>query len=319
MKSIGRGRLVCGAVLLAIVPNLAACSGPSSTSRTRTGAAVATASSTAGPAAVSTSGLTKGLILPLEAYEETYPESQAIVQARLDLENQCMSQYGFSLHLADTTANQAINYDASNMARRYGLADLSTAESDGYLVLQAEAGAPSEPAMSTAERYVLTGSTNPAVPQPARTSSPGDYAGKQIPAGGCVGEAERGISALPTNLLADQLDAQSLTTSEADPAVIEVTAKWSACMKQHGFTVASPYDASQLSGQSGAAPGGSLDRTIAVDDVECKQSTNLVTVWFGVETRLQNQYIATNQQALKQQQSELEAAVKSATAIVAGS
>jgi hypothetical protein len=169
----------------------------------------------------------------------------------------------------------------------------------------------SEPSLSAAEQLVLTGT---GVAGTAGGAS--SYSGKTIPQGGCAGEADRRIGTLPSSLLADQLDAQSLTASQSDSTVVAAIHQWSTCMKQHGFTVASPYDASALSGQLGSYPGSDLDKTVAVADVGCKQSTKLVTTWFDVETRLQNQYIAANQLALQQQQTQLNNAVKKATAVV---
>jgi hypothetical protein len=299
----------------AALPIIAGCAAPQADAQ-RQPTKASTGSSQI-PAVTPASGLTKGMVLPLEAYEETYPESQTILQARFDMESQCMRQYGFSYTATVDTSATVTNYDASNMARRYGVSDLTTAESEGYAVSQSGAGAPSEPTLSQAENFVLTGSTTPGQAPRSGSTSPGNYGGKQIPAGGCAGQAAREIGSLPANLLADQLDAQSLTASQGDPAVIASISKWSACMKQHGFTVASPYNAPDLSAQLGAAPGSSLDRTIAVDDVQCKQSTNLVTTWFQVETKLQEQYIETNQLALQQQQTTLTSTVKNAEAIAA--
>lgn len=305
------------AALVVLASLTAACSGTSTTPSAASikSSAKPTSSVTSGagqgPAAVPQSGLTKGMVLPLEAYEESYPDTTVIQQARFTLEGQCMREYGFTFTVPVDTASAPLNYDASNMARRYGLADMTQAKTQGYNVMLTPPQPGSEPSLSAAEQLVLTGGN-------AAGTSSGSSSGKAIPQGGCVGDADRRIGSLPSNLLADQLDAQSLTASQSDPAVVTAIHQWSACLKQHGFTVASPYDASSLSGQLGSYAGSDLDKTIAVADVGCKQSTNLVTTWFNVETRLQNQYIATNQLALQQQQTELNNAVKTATAVVGG-
>jgi hypothetical protein len=305
--------LAIAVTLAAALPVIAGCAAPQADAQHPP--AKASAGISQSPAATPASGLTKGMVLPLEAYEETYPESQTILQAQFDMESQCMRQYGFSYTATVDTSATVTNYDASNMARRYGVSDLATAESDGYEVSQSGAGTPSEPTLSQAENFVLTGSTVPGQAPRSGSTSPGNYGGKQIPAGGCSGQAQREIGTLPANLLADQLDAQSLTASQGDPTVIASISKWSACMKLHGFTVASPYNAPDLSAQLGATPGSSLDRTIAIDDVQCKQSTNLVATWFQIETKLQDQYIDNNQLALQQQQTILNNTVKNAEEI----
>ncbi|MGH3169562.1 MAG: hypothetical protein ACRDN0_27255 [Trebonia sp.] len=95
------------------------------------------------PAAVPVSGLTRGIILPLEAYEETYPGYIEVQKARLALESQCMSGYGFSF--SPKLDTDAISYDASNMPRRYGLADAGEAARYGYSAPMYTAAANSGP------------------------------------------------------------------------------------------------------------------------------------------------------------------------------
>jgi hypothetical protein len=310
-------KLSAAALLAIALPVAAGCSGPGSSPAGNASRPPAPSSSGVahGPAAVPAGGLTKGMVLPLEAYEETFPESQTVLQAQFILEGQCMRQYGFTYSQTVDPDSTPLNYDASNMARRYGLSDLAQAQSMGYNVAMASSGGGSgQPSLSSAENLVLTGSADPGMPPPTGAPST-SYEGKSIPAGGCVGQAQRKLGSLPTNLLADSLDGQSLTASQSNPTVIAVIGKWSACMKQHGFTVDSPYDASQLSSQLGSSTGSQLDITIAVDDVTCKQSTGLISTWFKVESQIQDQYIESNQLQLQQQQTELTDEVKSATAI----
>jgi hypothetical protein len=57
----------------------------------------------------------------------------------------------------------------------------------------------------------------------------------------------------------------------------------------------------------GVTPDGEPTKesiALAVDDIDCKQQTDLVKIWFGVESAIQNRQIADNQDqltAIKQQ------------------
>lgn len=294
--------------------SIAGCSGPGGPPGRPRGAVAAGAAGAAPrtPAAVPVSGLARGMRLPLEVYEETYPEYVEIQEARLALESRCMSGYGFSF--SPELGTDAISYDASNMARRYGLADAAEAVRYGYYVPTYPAAASSGPALSAQESLVLTGRAGPGQPQvPAR----GGYDGKEIPAGGCVGQADRQLGYSPDIPLADRLDQQSLTQSQRLPRVRAVISAWSACMGRAGYQAGSPLTAALLSQQYGGPPGSALDRKIAVTDVACKQSTNLVRVWFVAESGTQEQYIAANEARLRQDAASLAALARKARAVLA--
>ena len=264
------------------------------------------------PPAVPVSGLARGMILPLEAYEEPLPEYAVILRARLALESSCMSGYGFSF--APKADIDSISYDASNMERRYGLSDPAEAAAYGYSV-PASAPGPPDPVLSQQESRVLTGAaTVGGPPSPA----PGTYGGKAVPPGGCVGQADRQLGDPPDIVLADQLDQRSLTESLALPGVSAAIGRWSDCMRRNGYAAASPLTASLLTRQAGASPGDAVDRKIAVADVVCKESTNLTGIWFAAESTLQTQYIAANQIRLQQDVSALAAARGKAESILAG-
>jgi hypothetical protein len=295
---------------------VAGCAAPGGTSAGN-GLAAATGSPVAvprTPAAVPATGLTRGMILPLEAYEETYPEYIEIQRARLALESRCMSGYGFAF--SPRLDTDAISYDASNMPRRYGLADAAEAARYGYSVPM-NTVASSGPALSAEESLVLAGPSAPSGPIRSRAPAPVAYDGKEIPAGGCVGQTDRQLgysSAIP---LVNRLDQQSLADSQRLRRVRAVISAWSACMERAGYQADNPLTVSLLSQQYGAAPGSSLDRKIAVTDVVCKRGTNLVRVWFVAESGLQRQYIAANQARLRQGAASLAAIEGKARAVLA--
>lgn len=264
------------------------------------------------PPAVPNTGLTRGMSLPLEAYEETLPEYNEILKARFAIESTCMRGYGFSFTPAADT--NTISYDASNMGRRYGLADPAAAAQYGYSIPSLAQSAPGDPALTKQEYLVLTGGQGPGAPTSAK---PGTYDGRQIPAGGCVGQADQQLTDPANGMLVNQLDAQSLDASQSLPAVKAAITQWSACLRQSGYQAADPLKASLLTQQLGGTAGDAVDRKVAVADVACKQRTNLVGIWFAAESGVQKQYITANAAQLKQDSAKLAAAEDKAKAVLA--
>ncbi|WP_405785542.1 hypothetical protein OG565_14255 [Streptomyces sp. NBC_00138] len=134
---------------------------------------------------------------------------------------------------------------------------------------------------------------------PKGAKLPATYHGVPIPEGGCVGESDRVVGTFDETP-AGRIDTQNWERMKKDPRVLAADRSWSACMKTKGYAVGNPYDALNLAFSS---QGIQLSREIsmAVADVACKTSTGLVTVYFSVETQLQNQ-------AIKAQRSRLDAA-----------
>lgn len=283
------------AILLtvAVTSATAGCAGSAGTPAGGAATAIAEVAAPRTPPPVPTSGLTRGMSLPLEAYEETLPEYTAILEARLALEKACMSGYGFAF--APRADTDAISYDVSNMARRYGLSDPAEAAAYGYAV--PTVAATPQPALSPQESLVLNGTS-------------GTYDGKAVPAGGCAGEADRQLADPANGLLVDQLDQQSMTESLTLPTVNAAIGQWADCMRHKGYQATSPLTASLLAGQSG-------DRKVALADVACKESTNLIGIWFSAESSVQRKYIAVNEDRLRRDAAALAAARDKAESVLA--
>ncbi|MEY9933778.1 hypothetical protein ABH926_008440 [Catenulispora sp. GP43] len=301
------GMFVTIAVAAVTVGTTAGCSASGGTS---TAAAPSIPPST--PPAVPVAGLTRGLSLPLEAYEETLPVYTEILKAKFSIESTCMRGYGFIYQPATTT--DTISYDASNMARRYGLSDPTQAAQYGYAIPAFTNTPPPDPAMSQQEYLVLTGAANPATPP---TADPGTYQGRPIPAGGCAGEADQQLTDPANDMLVNKLDQQSLDASAALPAVKTAIGMWSDCMRQSGYQAPDPLKASLITQQLGATAGDAVDRRIAVADVSCKSRTNLIGIWFGAESALQKQYIGADAAQLRQESAKLAAVRDKAEAVLA--
>lgn len=266
-----------------------------------------------GPDPVPKTGLTKGMVLPLEAYMENYSERRAISNAEGKLEIACMARYGFSW-APPSAGSPPPGYDDANMARRYGLSDPDMAAKYGYK-LPDETPPPSQQPMSDAEIIVLTGSLRPS---PHTVPTPPPYHGKAVPPGGCAEESIRKIEPAPRRsadlTLPSRLDAESLDRSKATPVVQAALKAWSACMASKGYTVATPFDAMDLQSSPSGRSAGGQGISVAVADVSCKEKTGLIKTWFTAESSIQQQQIEQNQLALQAVREQLDASVKAAAA-----
>jgi hypothetical protein len=251
------------------------------------------------------------MVLPLESYMENYPDTITILNGMLRIESKCMASYGFTIPAHASGANPPPSYDASNMARRYGVADLAFASKYGYhLAVSPPKNSSGAESASGAERTVLTGKTD------GTGGSSSSYQGKAIPPGGCRGQALRELRIANVDFnLPQKLDTESMDRSLADPRVIGALEKWSSCMKSKGYTVDSPLHAPQLASSSQGPAPSAQEIEIAVADVQCKQSTNLVNTWFSVESQLEEEEIEKNQLPLSQERNQLNEAVKTTAAL----
>jgi hypothetical protein len=89
--------------------------------------------------------------------------------------------------------------------------------------------------------------------------------------------------------VADAITVGMWEKSKTDPRVVAVIKLWSECMKRSGFTYASPLDAGgdRPEWLRAATPSVAEIRT-AVADVRCKQQTNLIGIWFTIESAYEN-------------------------------
>ncbi|MBQ1092283.1 hypothetical protein [Streptomyces sp. B93] len=245
-------------------------------------------------------GLAKGLELPLERYMQTYEETVTLDDAERRLQSECMAEYGLEVAFPPAGMNPPPNDNDANMERRYGITDRAAAEKYGY-------GLPEDlqrqqrtelPALTQPQVEVLSGRTslNPADTgaAPARAS----FNGKKIHKDGCAGWADDTLGTRNLDFtLVSELDGQSLVKSRETPEVRAVLADWSACMKDKGHTVDVPYNAIDLAPRAGDTPSAE-EIAVAVADIDCKESTNLVRTWFTEDARIQREQIAEHREEL---------------------
>jgi hypothetical protein len=254
------------------------------------------------PQATPTAGLAKGLSLPLEAYMETYQDTVTLDNAERHLETKCMADYGLQVTFPPAGQTPPPNADDSNMPRRYGITDRAMAEQYGYGLpdsLQHQQGT-KMPKLTKEQIEVLTGRTSirnsPADPSPA--PAPSAYQGKQIHKDGCAGWADDQLGSRNMDFsLVSQLDGESLTQSQQTPAVHSAITAWSKCMSGKGYTVDTPYHADEIVPHTDGTPSKE-EIAVAVADIDCKKSTNLVQIWFTEDSKIQEQQIKNHQSAL---------------------
>lgn len=268
------------------------------------------------PEKIPTSGLTKGLTLPLEGYMASYEDQVTVEQAANDLQQSCMKDYGIDLTLPRAGANPPPSDNDANIERRYGITDRAGAEKYGYELPPALREHTEQPLrdLSDVEVEVLTGHTKPELPRPPKgvkagelLLSPGqetksarsEHNGKKLKTGGCVGwsKEQLGVDEAAPVVVA-QFAGDSLIQSMQDDKVIKAVAAWSSCMDGKGHSgLADPYKAMDHGvTQDGQPSGESI--ALAVDDIDCKKQTDLVRIWSDVESAIQDEQIADNKSRL---------------------
>lgn len=224
------------------------------------------------PADVST---VHGLDLPLDRSLLTPVEELEVIKARATLIERCLTAHGitFALEAVDPVR------DATKL-RRHGLVDAGEAATYGYrdpAVFAARSGAPAQQPPPDVVS-VITGT---------RT---GEVGGRDVPPGGCAGEADRTITpdAKPgQEPVSFGLSGRSHEITRTTPPVVAAATKWSQCMAEAGFRYDSPDAAgNDPAFSSGRASGHEI--AVATRDVRCKERAEWVRTWVGVERAVQD-------------------------------
>ncbi|MDV5146378.1 hypothetical protein R1T08_19785 [Streptomyces sp. SBC-4] len=243
------------------------------------------------PEAVPREGLAQGLTLPIEAYLVTYADEITFLEGRGNAEITCMRALGFpDWRTEKLGANPPSSGSSSNMERRYGITIRGEAEKGGYR----------DPSESEGSTSSLAGQETPQAIAALKGKQDGRAVqaleGKSVPEGGCVGESRRQVPS-PDITLAEELSGQSFTASQETPEVKAAMAAWSACMKERGYQVATVWDAANLADPASSSSSDAEKKT-ALAEIDCKQKTDLVAIWFKAERKIQETLIAKHQDAL---------------------
>jgi hypothetical protein len=169
-----------------------------------------------------------GLDLPLDRSLLTPIEELEVVKARNTLMEHCLADHGlvFTFPGVDPVRDAA-------KPRRYGLVDAGEAAAYGYR----------DPAVFAAHG---TDATAHRPPPDVVSVITGKVGGRDVPAGGCAGQADRTLAtdAKPgQEPVSFALSGRSHEITRTAPPVTAVAEAWSQCMAAAGFRYARPDDA----------------------------------------------------------------------------
>ena len=231
---------------------------------------------------------TAELRLPVEDYLPTVAQQDRLARARVTLIETCMARFGFAY---DVTPVPSGRYGPVSLTeRRYGITDLALARTFGYGLGPRDpslSARPDQPRLGAAGANVLTGQGRSVV------------VGLAVPDGGCIGEADRALtnSATSTDDLfrGSRLQSESYARSRADSRVRDALESWSVCMAGGGYHYADPLAASADPAFTGAVDQQQID--VAVADIACKATTNVIGIWFATESAYQRRAIEADRAA----------------------
>ncbi|ARF83315.1 hypothetical protein ACIG0C_33305 [Kitasatospora aureofaciens] len=215
------------------------------------------------------------LRLPIEQYVLTPAENAELTHATWVLAADCIQHHGITF---PTPAALTGLRSGSEVPRRYGPADPAAAAKYGYHNPPAPDGnnVPTDnlSSLPTAQRTTVF-----SCHQDAQT---------RLTGGATFGSSPIG----------EQINSRSYTKAADDDRVKAAFTAWSACMKNAGYTYASPIDAYNDPHWQGTSTAGQQEIATAQADIACKQQTNLIGTWYAVDAAYQQQQIHAHQSEL---------------------
>ncbi len=229
------------------------------------------------------------LRLPLDRYLMSPREVRRYGTANRELIRDCLLRHGVTAplpHVSDRVGPRTWT------ERRYGLTDATAAAHLGFGLGD-----------RTPTPRRGTRSTRLSAAALAALDGQGRLAQELgVPPDGCSGEATRRLGPSTDDqvpavdpFLAQALSLQSFDQSRHDPRVRSVIDLWSRCMRSRGHDFDDPF--APFADPSLQRPTARARRT-ALDDVACKRRSNLVGVWFTVETGYQERAIESRAEDL---------------------
>jgi hypothetical protein len=223
-----------------------------------------------------------GLRLPVQDYLPTNEQNDRLGRANLVLIQRCMARFGFTY---DVKMAPAGDYGPTSLTdRRYGITDARLASTAGYGLGTrdpARQAPPAKPDIGPDGETVLSGQGKSVVD------------GQSVPQGGCIADALRALDesvpAAADLQKGNTLQLRSFQESKVDSRVEAVAASWSACMQQAGYRYADPLAAA--GDPAFTAPPSATQIAVALADIACKAKTNLVGVWFTVDSAYERRAI----------------------------
>lgn len=251
-------------------------------------------------------------VLPIEGYLPSDSERKQVSQARKTVAGDCMKRFGLTWQPAQDLPRLG---PKTLVDWRYGIHDMALAQERGYKPAAAEQEAYDRAAkVGALDRASNTG------PQ-ARVLQGGvkEVGGRSVPEGGCLGEAERKVSADAFDTtVAQTLSNEAFAESQQSPEVMKAFKTWSSCMKASGFAYERPLDASD-DPRFGTQEVTPLEIRTATADITCRDRSDVAKVWFDAEVAIQRDRIEAQAERLNKERESLDDAVKKAADVVVGS
>jgi hypothetical protein len=258
------------------------------------------------------------LALPLDGYALSTVEYSAVRRAAWRLVNECVTSFGGRYTVPEALMLRDVPQFDHPHARRYGVADEASAAARGYNLPPAQRppseGRPFEWKPSEAELLLVRGR-----PADADVPAPRAADGRELPEGGCQGEADRvlaaGAAVPPDQALGEKLAVEQNGRALADSRVAAAMKLWSDCMAAGGYR----YDTIwQPNEEPWPEPANDREIATAVADVRCKRETNLLGTMEAVEAAYQRRAIEQHGEQLAAVQTHARALASSSARVVGG-
>jgi hypothetical protein len=245
----------------------------------------------------------RALHVPLDDYQLSRLDLQTIEYAEDLLTRDCMRELGMDWIMLPPPSSQ--DPDPLNR-RRYGLIEPEVATRFGYHL------PPSPPELTARE---LVWAQRDRLPFAQRRAAYGDDG-----QGGCRAQARNHLRKDMPDFDQSRLydfSAEAFKASLEEPQVVRVFGNWSACMKAKGFHYSDPLKPFGDAAWAQSRRPSAQEIVAAETDVSCKQQTDLVLVWSGVEERIQLDVIHSHREDfesfMRAKRAELEAAHRTLT------
>ncbi|MQS36205.1 hypothetical protein [Streptomyces katsurahamanus] len=218
------------------------------------------------------------LQLPLHDYLFSQRQLRELDRARFLLLDRCTRRFGFPYPAPAYSGTGP----TSLAGRRYGVYDAQQAKAYGYGIA-GNHQPPERKELPPERKYVVFG----------EGASPAT--GRKVPEGGCLGLANRQLTGGSTgqaDSFPQLLSSESFQRSREDSRTRKAFGAWSACMAQRGYAYDNPFAPAR--DKRLRADGKAKEIRVAVADIACKEKTNLVGIWYAVESAYQRQSIRKN-------------------------
>jgi hypothetical protein len=261
---------------------------------------------------------TAALSLPLDSYGLDAHEYTTVRRAAWRLIRDCVSSYGGTYTAPEALTLGDVPQFEHPHERRYGLFDETSAAARGYNVPPEQRPLTEGKTMvwdpSDAEKLLVRGADRRSGAAPPR-----DAAGRELPEGGCQGEADRVLgagTAVPADQnLGNELAYEANHRALGDSRVRAEMKRWSECMARQGYHYETVWDPNQ---EPWPEPANDKEIATAVADVRCKREVNLLGTMMAVEAAYHQRVIDQRAEELAVLQTHIRAEATAAARIVSG-